>query len=78
VQLSAGYPFRHWSVSSSRTDAARRELLEETGYAAGNLIHLGTWECNPALQTNRLNTFLGLDIEMVAEPAAELDERLRS
>ena len=57
-------------------DAARRELLEETGYAAGNLIHLGTWECNPALQTNRLHTFLGLDVEKVAEPAAELDERL--
>jgi hypothetical protein len=57
-------------------DAARRELLEETGYAAGNLIHLGTWECNPALQTNRLHTFLGVDVEMVAEPAAELDERL--
>jgi ADP-ribose pyrophosphatase len=57
-------------------DAARRELLEETGYAAGNLIHLGTWECNPALQTNRLHTFLGLDVEKVAEPAAEQDERL--
>jgi ADP-ribose pyrophosphatase len=57
-------------------DAARRELLEETGYAAGNLIHLGTWECNPALQTNRLHTFLGVDVEKVAEPAAELDERL--
>jgi ADP-ribose pyrophosphatase len=150
VPMSAGYPFRHWSVASSRTvlanrvlkvrqdtcvipasggaleylvleladwvnvvpvtsarelvmvrqyrhatrcitlevpagsvkenevpaDAARRELLEETGYAAGNLIHLGTWECNPALQTNRLHTFLGLDVEKVAEPAAELDERL--
>ena len=25
-------------------DAARRELLEETGYAAGDLIHLGTWD----------------------------------
>ena len=150
MQMSAGYPFRHWSVTSSRTvlanrvlkvrqdtcvipasggaleyfvleladwvnvvpvtsarelvmvrqyrhatrgvtleipagsvkenevpaDAARRELLEETGYAAGNLIHLGTWECNPALQTNRLHTFLGLDVEKVAKPAAELDERL--
>jgi len=57
-------------------DAARRELLEETGYAAGNLIHLGTWECNPALQTNRLHTFLGVDVEKVAEPAAELAEHL--
>jgi 8-oxo-dGTP pyrophosphatase MutT (NUDIX family) len=139
--VSAGYPFRHWSVASSRTvlanrvlkvrkdtcvipasgcvleyfvleladwvnvvpvtsarelvmvrqyrhatrgvtleipagsvkenevpaDAARRELLEETGYAAENLIHLGTWECNPALQTNRLHTFLGVDVEKVAE-----------
>jgi 8-oxo-dGTP pyrophosphatase MutT (NUDIX family) len=63
-----------WACSPA--DAARRELLEETGYAAGNLIHLGTWECNPALQTNRLHTFLGLDVEKVAEPAAELDERL--
>jgi 8-oxo-dGTP pyrophosphatase MutT (NUDIX family) len=58
------------------TDTARRELLEETGYAAGNLIHLGTWECNSALQTNRLHTFLGVDVEKVAEPAAEPDERL--
>jgi 8-oxo-dGTP pyrophosphatase MutT (NUDIX family) len=47
-------------------DAARRELLEETGYAAGNLIHLGTW----------LHTFLGLDVEKVAEPVAELNERI--
>jgi 8-oxo-dGTP pyrophosphatase MutT (NUDIX family) len=57
-------------------DAASRELLEETGYAAGNLIHLGTWACNPALQTNRLHTFLGVNVEKVAEPAAQVDERL--
>jgi hypothetical protein len=28
------------------------------------------------LQTNRLHTFLGVDVEKVAEPAAEPDERL--
>ena len=57
-------------------DAAPRELLEETGYAAGKLTHLGTWECNPALRTNRLHTFLGIYVEKIAEPAAELDEHL--
>jgi len=31
---------------------ARRELLEETGYEAGELVHLGTVHPNPAIQSN--------------------------
>jgi 8-oxo-dGTP pyrophosphatase MutT (NUDIX family) len=38
--------------------AARRELLEETGFVSETLVELGSWYCNPALQTNRLSTFL--------------------
>lgn len=42
-------------------DAARRELLEETGYTAGELIPLGwIWE-DATRNTSRLYMFLGLD-----------------
>ncbi len=39
-------------------DAARRELLEETGYGCAELRQLGCVEPNPAIQTNRCYTFL--------------------
>jgi len=38
--------------------AARRELLEETGYTADEFIHLGSVTANPAIQNNRCHTFL--------------------
>ena len=47
--------------------AARRELLEETGYAAQTLTWIGCVEPNPAIQSNRCTTFLALGCERVAE-----------
>lgn len=41
---------------------AQRELLEETGYAASNLIEVGRLYPNPALQTNTLHCFLARDV----------------
>lgn len=43
--------------------AARRELLEETGYAPGKMIYLGYHHPNPALQTNKMHSYLALDCE---------------
>jgi len=40
------------------TTAALREMEEETGYFSDKLIHIGTVEPNPAIQTNRCHTFL--------------------
>lgn len=48
--------------------AAARELEEETGYRAGRLERLGTLHPNPAIQSNRIVTFLATDL---APPAAE-------
>jgi 8-oxo-dGTP pyrophosphatase MutT (NUDIX family) len=39
-------------------DAAVREVMEETGYSVGRITALGSRYPNPALQTNRLHTFL--------------------
>jgi 8-oxo-dGTP pyrophosphatase MutT (NUDIX family) len=38
--------------------AARRELLEETGYEPEGMVFLGAVHPNPAIQNNRCHTFL--------------------
>jgi ADP-ribose pyrophosphatase len=57
-------------------EAARRELREETGYAAGELIELGWVHPNPALQTNRCHSFLARDVVQVGPPAPDEHEDL--
>ena len=47
-------------------EGARRELLEETGYTAPNIIPVGKIYPNPALQTNTLYSFLAFDAERVS------------
>lgn len=47
---------------------AQRELLEETGYASSEWIELPLHFPNPALQSNRMRTYLALNCTKVAEP----------
>ena len=49
-------------------DCARRELLEETGYAAGDVIHIGSVDPNPAFLNNQCHTYLALDAHWVQAP----------
>lgn len=45
-----------------------RELLEETGYKPKEMINCGYHYPNPALQNNKMHTFLALGCEKVSEP----------
>jgi 8-oxo-dGTP pyrophosphatase MutT (NUDIX family) len=71
--------------------AAKRELLEETGYRSEEWIDLGYIHPNPAIQDNRCHTFLALrakpdgaqslddmeDIAVVLKPLAEIPSLIR-
>ncbi|MCC7120172.1 MAG: NUDIX hydrolase [Gammaproteobacteria bacterium] len=56
--------------------AATRELLEETGYAAGRMNYLGLHYPNPGLQDNRMHVFLGTGCRKLAEPKLDTYEDL--
>ena len=55
-------------------EGARRELLEETGYLASDIIQVGKMYPNPALQTNTLYCYLALDAEKVSGQSLDAGE----
>lgn len=61
-----------WRAKESPEQAALRELAEETGYVAEQVIPLGWQRPNPALQSNKLWSFLALGCEKKLEQ--KLDE----
>jgi ADP-ribose pyrophosphatase len=80
-QFRHGSDLTHLEIPGGSTDprlsetpmaAAQRELLEETGYSSSEWINCGFHYPNPALQTNRMHTFIALNCRKTAEQ--ELDE----
>ena len=55
-------------------NAARRELLEETGFSSENFIFLGKSHPNPAIQNNSMFHFLAVDCEETAETSFDEHE----
>ena len=58
-------------VDASDNDPAesvRRELLDETGYAAEKIIHIGTVHPNPAFLNNQCHTYLALNARWQQPP----------
>jgi len=75
----------HWEIPGGGLDknelsdpivGAKRELLEETGYVGKAWVPLGSHYPNPALQTNRMHTFLALDCVKEQEPQWDPFEEL--
>jgi ADP-ribose pyrophosphatase len=57
--------------------AGARELEEETGFVATRWTPLGSCYPNPALQTNRLHTFVAHDCRKASEPRLDPGEDAR-
>jgi len=47
--------------------AAKRELMEETGYTASAWSYVGSMFANPARQTNRIHTFIARELSPGAQ-----------
>lgn len=58
--------------------AALRELAEETGYVPEDMRLIGVHAPNPALQTNRMHTYIAFGCKKVAEPDPDPFEDLRT
>ena len=56
---------------------AARELFEETGYEAPEVVFLGRTRPNPAIQDNWIHTFLARGVEYRQEPLNDGTERTR-
>ncbi|RCJ38546.1 hypothetical protein A6769_09100 [Nostoc punctiforme NIES-2108] len=57
-------------------EAAKRELLEETGYTSNHLIETGILSPNPANHTNLTHCFLATDVELVADLKLDVTEQI--
>lgn len=58
--------------------AARRELLEETGFSSNEFIFLGKSRPNPAIQNNRIFHYLALDCKKTHETAFDEHESVKT
>jgi len=61
----------------SPESAARRELLEETGYGGGAWGPLCVASANPGTHSNLTYSFLAVGVEQVAPPAPEATEDIQ-
>ena len=57
-------------------EAARRELLEETGYQARTWTRIGAVRPNPALQSNLCSTWLAEGARQLAKPTLDEGEAI--
>ncbi len=63
---------------SSPEEAARRELREETGYAADAFVHVGALTPNASTHSNLVHCFLVTGAEQVDEPRPAADEDIET
>lgn len=58
-------------------DAAKRELMEETGFGGGRWRYLGSVQANPAVHDNLCHHWLAEEVVAVQPPAPDAGEAIR-
>ena len=71
-QILTGFPAGHIDKGEIPLEAAQRELLEETGYAASSMVFLK--EIRTAYTENKHYCFLATDCKKIQEPNLGDDE----
>ena len=74
--ISTELPCGKIEAGEAPADAARRELLEETGCAAETLLPLPALFPNPACLSNRVHAFIALDTRPVQEQNLDPTEEI--
>ena len=74
--LSLEFPGGMVDDGEDAATASRRELMEETGFEADRLTHLGTVSPNPALFKNRFHVYLAEDLKQTGTQSLDHDELL--
>jgi ADP-ribose pyrophosphatase len=73
IELPAG---RFEPTQESPEDAGLRELEEETGYTAKQLIKIATLYDNPSKDNNKIHLFLAEDVIKVAKQKLDITEEI--
>ncbi len=76
-QISLEIPGGMVDPGEEPRETASRELLEETGYEAREVVFLGKTRPNPAIQNNWIHTFLARGCEYRHEPLNHGTEQTR-
>ena len=73
-ELSLEFPGGVFEKGENAETAARRELQEETGYAAEKIEKLGEFNPNPAIMSNHIHFFLARDLKPPLQQNLDEDE----
>ncbi|HEY1405468.1 MAG TPA: NUDIX hydrolase [Spirochaetota bacterium] len=73
-EISIETPAGMLDQGESPLEAAHRELQEETGYTARQIIPMKSLKANPAIMNNTIHFFLALDCERTNEQNLDREE----
>jgi 8-oxo-dGTP pyrophosphatase MutT (NUDIX family) len=73
-EISLEFPGGVFEPGEDATEAAARELREETAYKAGKMRKMGECSPNPAIMSNRVHFFLAEDLYNTGKQNLDEDE----